>query len=254
MTALSTDADLAKCTSVLSTALAPFAPGANSTASSSAVDGALANLCGDSVATGCPADVLNSKITDFYSACVTELATTPNKDVIRLYDVLYVVPPLQKAICSKGDDGNYCLKSASAPSGTSAATIKAALYTQTGDVVTPNTDTFDKYGVPFLLRTADSPDLCQTCTRNILSAFIQRESDTPYGPALENSSLLGSQSALFNAVQSQCGATFMQGEVKAAGGLSSNSVFGSSSGAVPRAEFQGLAALAGFASLAVALL
>lgn len=253
LTSLNSDAELAKCTGALSGALSAFAPGASS-ASADAVTSALTNLCSDSISTSCPDSVLASAITKFYSACSDELTKSPNDAVVQIYDLIYTLPPFRKAICSKGDDGNWCVASAAPIDGTTASTIQAALYTQTGDSIVPNTATFSTYNLPFLLIGADTANLCQTCTRNVLNAYIQHESSLPYAPGLGQSKLLNKQSAIFAAVQEKCGASFMDNEVKAAGGLgTSNSILGNKSGAIPAShvELQSLvAAFAGFATLA----
>lgn len=253
MTKLNTDTELAKCTQSLSGALSAFAPGASS-ASASAVTSALTNLCGDSVSSACPTSLLAGAITEFYSACPDELTKTPNDQVVQIYDLIYVLPAFQKAICTKGDDGNWCVASAAPVDGTSASAIQSALYTQTGDNVVPNTATFSTYNLPFLFLSKDSANLCQTCTRNVLNSYIQHESSLPYAPGLGQSKLLNKQTELFAAVQEKCGASFMDNEVKAAGGLgTSNSILGNKSGAIPAShvELQSLvAAFAGFATLA----
>lgn len=253
MTKLNADTEISKCTTALSGALSAFGPGASS-ASASAVASALTNLCSDSIETSCPPTLLAGAITDFYSACSAELTSSPNQGVVQTYDLIYTLSPFRKAVCSKGDDGNWCVASAAPIDGTTASTIQSALYTQTGDNIVPNTATFTTYNLPFLLIGGDSANLCQTCTRNVLNAYIQHESSLPYAPGLGQSTLLSKQSALFAAVQEKCGASFMDNEVKAAGGLgTSNSILGNKSGAIPAShvELQSLvAAFAGFATLA----
>ncbi|RXW22449.1 hypothetical protein EST38_g3406 [Candolleomyces aberdarensis] len=252
LTELNNNTELAKCTGALTTALSAFAPGAS--ASASAVTSALTDVCSESVTASCPSSVFASAITSFYSACSAELTQTPVEDLVKVYDLVYVLPAYRAAICSKGDDGNWCVASAAPIDGTTASTIQSALYTQTGDDIVPNTATFSTYNLPFLLIGPDSPNLCQTCTRNVLNAYIQHESSLPYAPGLGQSQLLNKQSALFAAVQEKCGASFMDNEVKAAGGLgTSNSILGDKSGAIPAShvELQSLvAAFAGFATLA----
>lgn len=252
---LNTDANLSKCTTALSTALTAFAPGASS-ANADAVAKGLDTLCGDSVASECPTGVFASKITGFYSACSEELTSKSNADVIKIYDVLYVVPAMRTAVCSKDDSGNWCAASATPADGTSADSLQSALYTKNGETIVPNTSTFTKNNIPFLFASTSSSKeaLCTTCTRNVLNAYIQHESNLPYAPGLQKSQLLGSQTELFTAVTEKCGDNFMNSEVKAAGGLSagSNSLLGGSNGASSVAEFKGVfATLAGIASLAL---
>jgi len=254
LTSLNADSDLAKCTNALSGALAAFSPGA-ANATSSTVTTALTNICGDSITSSCPSSTLTTKITNFSTDCVAELTTNRNADVVAIYDALYLVSPFVQAVCTKGDSGDWCASSVQTANGTSVQTIQNALYTQVDGNVVPNAGTFAANNIPYLLLQPTSPNLCSTCTRNILTAYINFESDVPYAVGLTNSLLLSTQSALYAAVTTQCGSSFMEGEVKAAGGLSSSNILGSSSGALPGAEFRGfVASFAGFATLAVTTL
>jgi len=255
LTALNTDSDLAKCSAALSGALSGFPPAANGTASASTVNSTLTNLCSDSTTSSCSSQTLAAKISYFSANCTAELTTNPVDAVLKIYDMVYVLFPFKQAICSKDDSGSWCVNNAQTPDGTSAQAMKDALYTEDGGNMVPNTDTFNTYNIPFILLEPTSSNLCTPCTRNILTSYINWGSNTPYGPPLSKSVLLSGQSALFNAVQDQCGSSFMEGEVKAAGGLSSSNILGTSSGAVPAAEFRSfVAAFTGFATLAVAAL
>jgi len=260
LTGLNENAELAKCTSALSTALAAFAPEAATAATPESVSGALNDVCGPKIAAECPTSTFASQITAFYSACSDELVTNPNADVIKIYDVLYVVPAMRESICSKDDDGSWCVAKATPTPGSSAESVQAALFTKSGDNIIPNTSTFTTHNLLFLFLTPDSPDLCKTCTRNVLKAFINHESNLPYAPGLSNSQLLNTQAALYAGVQKNCGETFMMSEVTAAGGLSQNGLNGllggGSSGAMPHvdAAFSSMvAAVAGFATFAALL-
>ncbi|EAU87787.1 hypothetical protein CC1G_09406 [Coprinopsis cinerea okayama7 len=257
LTNLNTNADIAKCTDALTTALSSFAPGKTDTATASDITGALNNLCSTSTTAACPSSVISSQVTNFYAACPDELTSSPNADVVRMYDIIFSIVPMQKAICSKGDDGKWCVMSGNPLSDSSASDLQSSLYTQDGQTIIPNTDAFSSNNLPFLLLSPDldKEALCTACTRNVLSAYITYESDVPYAPGLGKSQLLGEQGALFSAVQEKCGAKFMDNEIKAAGGLGTsngNGIF--SSGAAPSIDvaFQSLMAVfAGFTTLAV---
>lgn len=62
---------------------------------------------------GCPDSSIRGWLSGFYSNCSAELTSTTgyNSQVRELYDVLYVVNPLRKAVCAI-DSGNqeYCVK------------------------------------------------------------------------------------------------------------------------------------------------
>lgn len=62
-----------------------------------------------------------------------------------------------------------------------------------------------------------SPLLCTSCTKSILASYISWETRSPYAVGLTNSPLLGTQSALWNAVGGTCGAGF-QSAVASLGG------------------------------------
>jgi hypothetical protein len=165
--------------------------------------------------------------------------------------------PLQKSICSKDDSGNYCV---SGPSKTtrefdedgslSLSKLLALLYfkadngalTRRDAAIVPNMDAIAHSNSMFLFFTPDlsSAQLCVTCFRQSLTAYINFESDIPFPYPLNSSTLLSGQLALYNAVQSKCPANFLNGAVTAAGGLA-----GSSSSAIPTysKEYQGIIAL-----------
>lgn len=251
---LNSNSQIATCTAALNTALDAFAPGTTTSASASDITSALNNVCATSINTACPTNVISSQVTAFYSACSTELTSNLNNDVLTLYDTLFFIVPMQKAICTKNDGGDWCVLSGNPLSG-SASELKSSLYTTSGQVVIPNTNAFSTNNIPFLLisPSLEQEALCTPCTRNVLSAYISYESDVPYGPGLGKSQLLGAQSTLFQAVQEKCGEKFMDNEVKAAGGLGTNKIFGGSSGAASlNVGFQSLmAAFAGLTTLAV---
>lgn len=256
LTKLNEDAQLATCAKGLTDALSAFAPGSTSTPSAAAVNSALSTICSDSIKTSCPANTIEAKLTEFYKACPAELSTSPNAGVVAIYDNLYTIAPLQAAVCSKDDSGSYCALSATLADGASADSLQKSLYTESNQVIVPNADTFSKNNVPFLFISPELPadKLCQACTRNVLMAYITHEGNVPSATALSNSPMLHTQEALYNAVSTKCGATFMDSQVKAAGGIKSGA-FGSSSGAAPVAEFKGLmAAVAGLMTLAVTVL
>lgn len=275
LTNLNTDSTLAACLSSLTTATSAFAPG-NTTPTSASVTSSLTSLCSDSVSNACPESLIRSKITAFYTACTAELTTNKVSDVIKIYDVLYTIPPLRTSICSKDDNGAWCVMApttttrevsdtvAGDSSSLSLPQLLAFLYTDNSGAlkrradstgILPNMTTYHDTNLPFIFFTPslDATKLCTTCSRNVLTAYINFESNVPYGPGLSQSQLLDTQSALYNAIQQKCPAGFLSGAVQAAGGLSGPLL---SSGAVSTvgAEYQRILALAmGVATLAVSV-
>ena len=119
----------------------------------------------------------------------------------------------------------------------------------------PNMTTYHDTNLPFIFFTPslDATKLCTACSRNVLTAYINFESNVPYGPGLSQSQLLDTQSALYDAIQQKCPAGFLSGAVQAAGGLSGPLL---SSGAISTvgAEYQSILALTlGAATLAVSV-
>jgi hypothetical protein len=198
----------------------------------------------------------------FYAACPTELTTNSDLNVVRIYDVLYSLLPLRTSVCSKDDSGNWCAKGPSAKarelnedagSSVGISDIMALLYIKNNNgalrrrdqlaAIVPNLTTYHETNLPFSFFTPDlnATQLCVTCARQVLTAYINFESNIPYGPGLNNSELLSTQSALFSAVQTKCPANFLSGAVQAAGGLSDSSQ--SSAIAAYGAEYQHIIAL-----------
>ncbi|KAF8841885.1 hypothetical protein BDN67DRAFT_995975 [Paxillus ammoniavirescens] len=282
LTTLNNDADFSACTSPFTTALQQFAPGTNANnVSTTAINNALNTLCSSSAFSACPENVIRSQLSSFYAACSVELTSTPNVDVKRTYDALFVLWPLKLAVCSKDDNAKYCaaeLGSSSGAAGNVAvvdpeqsrkqALLDNYLYSDASPIMAasrrdvsnttaaliPNTTTYEATNLVFLFLepSMDSNSLCTTCTRNIITAYITFESDCPYAPGMSNSLLLSGQPALYGNITSKCGVNFLSGAVQAAGGLSG----GIMSGAAPRSISQDVSvavgAILGAAALALA--
>jgi len=259
------DTSLTACTKSLIQATQSFGPGGSSSPSKAEVTSAIDSICTGSVSDSCPDSLIRGQLTDFYAACSDELTSKANQKVRDIYDVLYVLSPLKKAMCSKDDSANYCLfdnsdatstgiKGALASSGgVDLSQVQNALsYTpSSGSVarradepIAANLTTFRSTNLAFLFRqpNMDSATLCTTCTRNILTGYFGFESDVLYAPGLSASSLLGGQTELVGAIQKTCGANFLNGAVQAAGGIKSGEL---TSGVVSRinARFSGVVAI-----------
>ncbi|KAI8996309.1 hypothetical protein BD414DRAFT_477485 [Trametes punicea] len=242
LTQFNQDTTFNDCTSAIVSATSEFAPSMNASAASatpsaSTISSALNNVC--SSASTCPETTIRSKLANLYDACGDELSSSPNQDVIRLYDVLYALTPLKNAICSKDDSGRYCITQiANNSTASSDALANIAKYVSTpvsspssvsrrADAqsvvaVAPNATTFANNNLLFLMLQPDMPSdsLCTSCTRNVITSYISFESLTPYAPGLSSSALMSGQSKLYEAVQDTCGSNFLSGAVAAAAGLS----------------------------------
>jgi hypothetical protein len=167
--------------------------------------------------------------------------------------------PLREAVCSKDDNGKYCAAELNSTSSTvgnvdlvnsgqssqqqllseylvseqpqQIATSRRDVSNSTTALV-PNITTYQATNLVFLFLqpSMDKTSLCTTCTRNIITPYINFESSCPYAPGLGSSLLLIGQPDLYNNITSTCGASFLSGAVEAAGGLSG----GIMSNAAPR--------------------
>ncbi|KAI9571947.1 hypothetical protein HD554DRAFT_2070528 [Boletus coccyginus] len=277
LTALNANTALIACTTPFTTALQQFAPGASG-ASSATIDSALGTLCQSDAFSACPQSTVTNQLGAFYAACEAELTSNPNQSVKTTYDVLYALVPIREAICSKNDSGDYCVTQLSNSSNAGVvaladpgasqqhALLTDFLYTTTGSgavvrrgvsdatALVPNTTTYKNTNLLFMFLDPSTSIPCTTCTRNIITPYIDFESACPYGPGLSNSLLLAGQVSLYNNITTDCGSGFLSGAVQAAGGLSS----GLLSGAAPLVVGQELSAavslILGVAAFAVASL
>jgi len=225
------DTSFSGCTSAIISATSTFTSG--STPSKAAVTSALDTL---SSSKACNENKIRTTLTEFYSACSTELTSNLNKDVSIIYEVLYTLVPFKNALCTKdNDDGSYCaLKSGFGNPAADAQKYLAVQNEGSGQATRLNTTTFGNEHILFLNLKEDlpSPSLCVSCTRNVITTYIQWESTINYAPGLSSSQLLTGQSQLYKGVQSTCGQTFLSGAVQAAGGLSGGILGGHDNGAI----------------------
>lgn len=241
MTSLDSDPQILSCTKAFTSAVTNFGVGSDSsTVSASTVTSTLNTL--STSLSACSESVIRGKLTDFYAACSNELTSSPNPDVTRAYDVLYVLYPFSQAVCTKDDSGNYCVLEVGSTSNSTKTLLSSdstdsppvdGLWsplpngnTRRGEdqVVIPNLQEFKRLNLVFLglLPSLTADQLCKPCTRNVLNQYIQFMSSIPYAPGIQNSPTMGGETDLYNAVQQKCGAPFLSGSVQAAGGISGN--------------------------------
>jgi len=245
--ALNSDSSLTACTSSLVSLTSAYGPGQTTAHSQESVTGSLTSFCSASASQACPESLIRGKLTEFYPACSVELVDQPNDDVLRIYDVLYAITPLKAAVCAKDDSGKFCALTSQGSSVARRSTLE-----RRADAVVPNLQAYHDANVLFLFLTGDLENsvLCTACTRNILTAYFQFESNLPYVSGIQNSDLLSGQTPLYTAVQSKCGENFLSGAVGAAAGLGNNGLTGAAVGRAGN-DLQGpMAALMGILSLA----
>jgi len=228
---LNSNAELTKCFDTLINLTKAYAPGNTTAFSKASVTNTLNSVCGDTTNTQCPPSLIRSQLTDFYPACMDELVTNPNAGVVKIYEVLYALPGFKDAMCTKGDDGSYC---AIVDRGAANVVLTRSLEAR-ADALTPNTKAYSAANLPFLFIKPDMPKeaLCTPCTRSIMSAWFNIESQLPFAPGFGSQTVLSGQPPLVAAITSTCGQNFFAGSVAAAGGLGANTVFDA---AVPRAS------------------
>jgi hypothetical protein len=220
---LDSDPKILSFTKVFNSAVANFGVRSNSSnASASTINSTLNALCPNLPG---PQDI-KAQLTSFYPACLTELTTSPNADVIRIYDVLYVIFPMSKAACTKHNE-TYCVLQTASNSAVSANDLWLPLTSKKSrraeqEVIIPNLEQFVKGNLPVLgIQPSLSTDsLCNPCTRNVLNEYIPFTLDVNYGPGGATGVLMGSENNLYKAVQQKCSSDFLGNTVQVAGGIS----------------------------------
>lgn len=113
---LNADNTLASCVTPLIEATASFSPAVESSLSQTNITSTLSTICKSAAAanstTGCSDGVIRSWLAQFYQNCQAELTDAVNYStaVRELYDLLYVVNPLQAAVCAKNSGTQkYCV-------------------------------------------------------------------------------------------------------------------------------------------------
>jgi len=239
---LNTNTSVAACLNPLISATSLFSPNSTSTISSSTINSTLNNICS---LNSCPT-LINDQLAKFAQACQPELTQEKSPDVIATYDILYNLPLIQQSLCLKDSSGNYCVVNVT--SHTSTSTTKRSSLDRRDNSQVPLVQELTGYGeadIPFLTLQSNmtAQQLCTSCTQKVMTVYTTQLNSVPYAPGINSSFLLSGQPALYAAINSKCGATFLSGEVQAAGALST--------GAAPRAA-DAASALLGSVIVAVA--
>ncbi|KAJ7222227.1 hypothetical protein GGX14DRAFT_428257 [Mycena pura] len=239
------DTDLATCTSTLLAASSAFGPGAPNAAGASkdAIDSALTSICSPTTTSSCPQSLIAGKLATFYTKCALELTSQPNKQVMTMYDTAFALLPFLQSVCSKDDDGNYCVHSTNVSSSAAPAVASVARRDSSSDATAyiPNADTINAQNLVFLGITGSEAksQLCTTCTRNVLTNYISFQNTANYAPGFQQSLLMRNEPTVYNGVVSTCGAGFLTNAVQAAGALGGGSTTGSSGALSLRAGASG---------------
>jgi len=197
--------------------------------SSSTINAALNTICSSS--TTCSSALINSQLALFYAACQTELTSSSFASVVATYDLVYTIPLLQQSLCQKDDSGKYCVVNMTSPS-SSSTTKRSSSLDRRDDSQAPLVQELKTYGAEDIAFLTLQPNLtakqlCTQCTRSVMNVYTTALNSVPYGPGLGQSLLLSGQQALYSAINTKCGPSFLSGAIQAAGALST--------GAAPRA-------------------
>jgi hypothetical protein len=142
LTQLNSDATLASCVQPLINATSSFSPNADGNLTSSDINYALGAICKSTA--GCSDSTVRTWLSSFYTSCQAELTSTESyaAQVRELYDILYVVNPLQAAVCAV-DSANqeYCVNAiiAAEKNSSAARTSTAASASASASGVANNT-------------------------------------------------------------------------------------------------------------------
>lgn len=120
---LNADTNIQTCIKPLVDATATFSPTSGKTPSDADVNAALSKICGKD--TGCDDGAVRSQLSQFSSACAADLRS--NKQLLELYDILYVFTPLHDAVCSVNSaNQEYCVNQIRSATKNAASTPAAA--------------------------------------------------------------------------------------------------------------------------------
>ncbi|KAK8843994.1 hypothetical protein IAR55_006787 [Kwoniella newhampshirensis] len=123
---------------------------------------------------------------------------------------------------------------------------RAAQSVNMATIVAPNATTYKSTNLPFLFLqpSMNSKALCTPCTREVMVAYVQWETQVPYALGLKQSPILGGQSALWTAINGTCGPAFVNAIMSEVGAYATSN---SSSGA--QSVFMGQSGVAGMTAL-----
>lgn len=162
----------------------------------------MSSLC-DTSDNSCSNTATRALLTQMFTACNDELmGASPNSQVQLIYDILFAFTPMRAAVCSKDTNGNFCVNSLG-------STTPVNSKRDDDPIVDPSKISTSGAAFLFMLPSSSAAQLCTPCGKSILQAYVTWEAQTPYGPGLKQSPMLGGQSDLWNAVSTQCGASFL---------------------------------------------
>ncbi|WFD22240.1 hypothetical protein MEQU1_000906 [Malassezia equina] len=234
LTQLDEDSVFDQCTQPLINATNAFATSSQGTQPTS-MNSALQGLCAAN--DGCDRPLVRQFISQFWDQCADELEAGQSQ-VVQLYEYLYIFIPFRDAICTKNQQGDYCLSALAPSMATNANSDMVQLYRRGVPNVDDNDVESDAYwervlptiprasrlatnvsGLPtlqpqqvffFLSGSSPKDTLCSECTTHVLASYIRFELSAPYALGLESSSVLQSQQAIYEQAKQVCGDAFVE--------------------------------------------
>lgn len=144
----------------------------------------ISSLCAATTSNTCPDSTMRSWLAYFRGNCTNELLTNPNQQVVGIYTSFYAIKPFLNAVCAKDTaTGSYCLSQLGSNSTAKAAggMANAAQQPLADANGVPNAEAFSNANILWLGANPnmDAASLCTTCTKNVLTSYIQWESANP---------------------------------------------------------------------------
>lgn len=234
LTQLDEDHVFDQCTQPLINATNAFATSSQG-AQPVSMTNALHGLCAAN--DGCDRPLVRQFIAQFWDQCTDELEARQDQ-IVQLYEYLYIFIPFRDAICSRNQQGDYCLAALAPSMATDADSDMVQLYRRGVPDIDANDVESDAYwervmpSIPrastlaakmpalpqlqpqqiffFLSGSSPKDTLCTECARHVLASYIRFELSAPYALGLDSSQVLQSQQAIFEQAKHVCGSDFVE--------------------------------------------
>ena len=143
----------------------------------------VSSICTTASSSSCSESAIRMWLAYFSGNCTAEVVTSPNQNVVMIYDLIYALNPFTNAVCAKDEFGQYCLGQSAGNSTTKPANgpTNAAQTPLTNSDGSPNAQAFNSANVLWLGAnpTMNATALCTTCTKNVLTSYLQFENAMP---------------------------------------------------------------------------
>ncbi|WFD18655.1 hypothetical protein MCAP1_000862 [Malassezia caprae] len=186
---------------------------------------------------GCDRPLVRQFIAQFWDQCTDELEARQDQ-IVQLYEYLYIFIPFRDAICSKNEQGDYCLADLAPSMANDAGSDMVQVYRRGVPDIDANDVESDAYwervmpSIPrasklaakvpslpqlqpqqvffFLSGSSSKETLCTECARHVLASYIHFELSAPYALGIDSSQVLQSQQAIFEQAKRVCDDHFVE--------------------------------------------